>query len=102
MNPLHPSVAFSDHTASLLVVRANAPPWPPAPTSHGPAQPSCTVVSDDRSDVVGWLRLTDPWPETIEEARKQAGLPNGAECSSPRRSSPPGTSPSSTREMPVP
>lgn len=76
--PLHPPVAFSDHTASLLVVRANAP------TAAGPGEPWAGAallhrVSDDRSDVVGWLHLTDPWPDTVEEARKQAGLPDGAD-----------------------
>ncbi|MCI4085651.1 ThiF family adenylyltransferase [Streptomyces sp. MMS21 TC-5] len=76
--PLHPPTTATDHTAGLLVVRATAPtapspdePWLGAALLHR--------VNDERSDVVGWLRLLDPWPDTVEQARCEAGLPDGAD-----------------------
>ncbi|MEU1371127.1 ThiF family adenylyltransferase [Streptomyces sp. NPDC005803] len=76
--PLHPPVAFPDHTAGRLVVRANAPtaPGPDTPWLGGAL---LHRVSDERSDVVAWLHLQDPWPDTVAQARRQAALPDGTD-----------------------
>lgn len=70
--PLHPPVAYPNAEAGFVVVRADAPratedtPW----LGIGLLQ----VVTDGRSDLVGWRSLTEEWPEGLDEARAAAGV----------------------------
>ncbi|MER7900983.1 ThiF family adenylyltransferase [Streptomyces sp. NPDC096046] len=74
--PLHPPNALTDHTAGLLVIRHDAPvarpdgPWLGAAVLH--------QVNDIRCDVVGWLAVEDPWPDSLEQLWESAALPAGA------------------------
>ncbi|MGP3637665.1 ThiF family adenylyltransferase [Streptomyces sp. 24-1644] len=74
--PLHPPNALTDHTAGLLVIRRDAPvarpdgPWLGAAVLH--------QVNDIRCDVVGWLAVEDPWPDSLEQLRESAALPGDA------------------------
>ncbi|WP_432101270.1 ThiF family adenylyltransferase [Streptomyces sp. WAC 04229] len=75
--PLHPPHAVGDYADGLLVVRRDAPaaeddePWLGAALLH--------CISDERSDVVGWLPFGQPWPQTLAGARAAAQLPNEAQ-----------------------
>ncbi|MGA5285458.1 ThiF family adenylyltransferase [Streptomyces griseoincarnatus] len=75
-DPLHPPNALTDHTAGLLVIRRDAPvalpdgPWLGAAVLH--------QVNETRCDVVGWLAVEDPWPESPDQLRESAALPAGA------------------------
>lgn len=70
--PLHPPVAYPSEEAGLVVVRANAP----RPTESAPwlGIGLLQVVTDDRSDLVGWRSLTEEWPENLDEARAAADV----------------------------
>ena len=73
--PLHPPVAYATSEAGLVVVRANAPRAEDAVPWLGIAL--LRLVSDERSDLVGWRKVTEEWPHTPDEARGAAGLGDG-------------------------
>ena len=70
--PLHPPVAYPSKSAGVVIARANAPravggvPW------LGVAL--LNRVNGERADLLGWLRVTDPWPVTAQDARDAAGV----------------------------
>ncbi len=70
--PLHPPLAYPSRTAGIVVAKENAPRAADGAPWVGVAL--LNQVSSGRVDIVGWLRPTDPWPETAQAAHEAARI----------------------------